>query len=99
MWVVRFNDKQLEVLRALIRSQGELGPSLQGALEALDFARWDELPEAQLPWDEIAAAAGRQGISEADAIWDRSGRRPEPAPAKPPPGESRPRAKAKKRAA
>lgn len=74
MWVVRLNDKELELLRALVGSQAELGPALQGALEALHFARWDELPQAELPWEEIAEAARRQGISEADALWDRCGR-------------------------
>jgi hypothetical protein len=75
MWVVRMTDKQLEVLRALLRSEQHLGPALQGALEGLDLARWDELPEAELPWDEVAEVAERQGISEADVIWDLSGRR------------------------
>ncbi len=75
MWVVRFSDKQLEVLRALLRSEEHLGPALQGALEGLDLARWDELPEAELPWDEIAEVAQRQRCSEADVIWDLSGRR------------------------
>jgi hypothetical protein len=75
MWVVRLTDKQLEVLRALLRSEQHLGPALQGALEGLDLARWDELPEAELPWEEVADAAQRQGISEADVIWDLSGRR------------------------
>jgi hypothetical protein len=75
MWVARLTDKQLEVLRALLRSEEHLGPALQGALEALDLARWDELPEAELPWEEVADAAHRQGISEADVIWDISGRR------------------------
>jgi hypothetical protein len=75
MWVVRLTDKQLEVLRALLRSEQHLGPALQGALEGLDLARWDELPEAELPWDEVAEVARRQGISEADVIWDLSGRR------------------------
>jgi hypothetical protein len=74
MWVVRLSDKQLEVLRALLRSEEHLGPALQGALEALDLARWDDLPEAELPWDEVTATARRQGISEADVIWDLSGR-------------------------
>ena len=68
MWVVRLTDKQLEVLRALLRSEQHLGPALQGALEGLDLARWDELPEAELPWDEVAEVARRQGISEADVI-------------------------------
>ncbi len=75
MWVVRMSDKQLEVLRALLRSEEHLGPALQGALEALDLARFDELPEAALPWDEVAQAASRQGCSEADVIWDLSGRK------------------------
>ena len=75
MWVVRLSDKQLEVLRALLRSEEHLGPALQGALEALDLARWDDLPEAELPWDEVMLVAQRQGISEADVIWDLSGRR------------------------
>ena len=74
MWVVRLSDKQLEVLRALLRAEEHLGPALQGALEALDLARWDDLPEAELPWDEVAAAR-RQQISEADVIWDLSGKR------------------------
>ena len=75
MWVVRLTDKQLEVLRALLRSEEHLGPALKGSIEALDLARWDDLPEAQLPWDEIESAARRQGISEADVIWDISGKR------------------------
>jgi len=75
MWVVRLSDKQLEVLRALLRSDEHLGPALQGALESLDLARWDDLPEAELPWEEIEAAARRQGISPADVIWDLSGKR------------------------
>jgi hypothetical protein len=75
MWVVRLTDKQLEVLRALLRSEQHLGPALQGALEGLDLARWDELPEAELPWEQVAEVARRQGISEADVIWDLSGRR------------------------
>jgi hypothetical protein len=75
MWVVRMSDKQLEVLRALLRSERHLGPALKGAVEALDLARWDDLPEAELPWEEIEVAARRQGISPADVIWDRAGRR------------------------
>lgn len=73
MWVVRLSDKQLEVLRTMLRSEDHLGPALQGATEALDLARWDDLPEAALPWEEVITAARRQGISEADVIWDLSG--------------------------
>jgi hypothetical protein len=74
MWVVRLSDKQLEVLRALLRSEEHLGPALLGVVEALDLARWDDLPEAELPWDEVEARAREQGISPADVIWDLSGR-------------------------
>lgn len=70
MWSLRLSDSQRDALRALIVAQGELGPSLTGALEALDLARWDDLPEAELPWDEVARLARAQGISEADVIWD-----------------------------
>ena len=73
MWVVRLSDKQLEVLRALLRSEEHLGPALKGAVEALDLARWDELPDAELPWEEIETIARRQGISQADVIWDLAG--------------------------
>ena len=96
MWVVRLSDKQLEVVRAVLRSEEHRGPALDGALEALDLARWDELPEAELPWDEVDAIAGRQGISEADVIWDLSGRHAEPAV---PPIRPRAKPKRKKRAA
>ena len=75
MWVVRLTDKQLEVLRAVLRSEEHLGPALRAALEAIELARWDDLPDAQLPWDDVIEAARRQGISEADVIWDLSGKR------------------------
>jgi hypothetical protein len=79
MWVVRLTDKQLEVLKALLRSEEQLGPALQRTLEALELARWDDLPEAALPWSEVAAQARRQGTSEADIVWDLCGRHTEPA--------------------
>jgi hypothetical protein len=63
----------------VLRSEEHRGPALEGALEALDLARWDELPEAQLPWSEIEAEATKQGVSEVEVIWDRSGRHEEPA--------------------
>ncbi len=75
MWVVRMSEKQLEVLRSLLRAEEHLGPALTGALEALDLARWDDLPEAELPWEEIEITARRQGISPADVIWDLAGKR------------------------
>jgi hypothetical protein len=75
MWIVRLTDKQLEVLRAVLRSEKHLGPALRGALEALELARWDELPDAQLPWEDVVEAARRQGISEADVIWDLAGKK------------------------
>ncbi len=74
MWVVRLSDKQLEVLKALARAEGRRGPTLARALESLELARWDELPDARLPWEEVGALAGRQGISEADVVWDLAGK-------------------------
>ena len=70
MWAVKLSDSQRDAVRALIKAQGELGPSLTAALEALDYARWDDLPEAQLPWDRVAELARAQGIAEADVVWD-----------------------------
>jgi hypothetical protein len=75
MWVVRLSEKQLDVLRALLRAEEHLGPALQGTLEALELARWDDLPEAALPWNEVETIARRQNISEADVIWDLAGKR------------------------
>jgi len=74
MWVVRLSDKQLEVLKALVNAEERHGPTLARALESLELARWDELPDAQLPWDEVDDLAGKQGISEADVVWDLAGK-------------------------
>ncbi|HEV2790190.1 MAG TPA: hypothetical protein VGV69_02695 [Solirubrobacterales bacterium] len=70
MWVVRLTDKQLEVLRALLRSEEHLGPALRGSIEALDLARWDDLPDATLPWDRVSELAALQECGEADVVWD-----------------------------
>ena len=72
MWTCRLSDAQRDALAGLIRAQGELGPSLTGALEALELARWDDLPEACLPWDQVERLAQAQGIGEADVVWDLS---------------------------
>ena len=83
MWCARFTDSQLETLKDLIRIQVEIGSELEGALEALELARWDDLPEAQLPWPHVIEQANLQGISEADVVWDMSGRRKEAAVPRP----------------
>ena len=70
MWTVRLTDAQLDNLKLLLGAQGEVGPSLTGALEALELARWDDLPDAELPWGTVAALAALQGIDEADVVWD-----------------------------
>jgi hypothetical protein len=70
MWCVKLSDSQRDAVRALISAQGEIGPSLTGALEALDYARWDDLPDAELPWEGVARLAKAQGIGEADVVWD-----------------------------
>ena len=73
MWVIRLTDKQLEVLRALLALRGASRAGAARALEAIELARWDELPDAQLPWDEVSELAAEQGISEADVVWDLAG--------------------------
>ena len=79
MWCVKLSDSQRDALRALARERQECGPALTAALEALELARWDDLPEATLPWERVADLAERQGIGEADVVWDLSARVP-PAP-------------------
>ena len=75
MWTVRLTDAQRDALKQLLAAQGEVGPSLEGAIEALDLARWDDLPDAELPWEAVAALAALQGIDEADVVWDLAARR------------------------
>ena len=70
MWTVRLTDAQRDALQLLLAAQGEVGPSLSGALEALELARWDDLPDAELPWEDVAMLAALQGIDEADVVWD-----------------------------
>ena len=70
MWSIRLTDSQRDALSLLLEAQGEVGPSLAASREALDLARWDDLPEAQLPWDRVSELAGLQGCSEADVVWD-----------------------------
>jgi hypothetical protein len=77
VWSARFTESQLETLKDLIRIQGEIGSDLEGALEAMELARWDDLPDAELPWAHVSQQAELQGISEADVIWDMSGRKKE----------------------
>jgi len=78
MWSVRLTDSQRNALRELLRDQPKLKASLQGALENMDFARWDDLPEAALPWESVSELASAQGIGEADVVWDMAaGRRPQ----------------------
>ena len=74
MWIVKLTDKHLEVLKAMLGAEERLGPALTGALEALDLARWDDLPDARLPWSEVADEARRQHVSEADVVWDMAGK-------------------------
>jgi hypothetical protein len=70
VWSIKLTDAQREALRLLIQAQGEVGPSLSGALESLELARWDDLPEAELPWERVSELARVQGIGEADVVWD-----------------------------
>ena len=75
MWVVRLTEKQLEVLRAVLRSEEHLGPALRGVARGARARPLGRPPDAQLPWEDVIEAARRQGISEADVIWDLSGKK------------------------
>jgi hypothetical protein len=74
MWCVKLSDSQRDALRALVREQPDASAALIAALEALEFARWDDLPEATLPWDRVTELAQQQGIGEADVVWDLTAR-------------------------
>jgi hypothetical protein len=77
MWSVKLSDDQREAICLLIKAQGESYDSdLRDALRALELARWDDLPEAQLPWDRVQELASAQGIDEADVVWDLAGGMP-----------------------
>jgi len=70
MWCVKLSDSQRDALIALVKSQCEPGQAVNAVLEALTLARWDDLPEATLPWESVAELARAQGIGEADVVWD-----------------------------
>ncbi len=70
MWTVRLSDAQRDALTAFVEQEGGAGPALGGALEALELARWDELPDASLPWARVRELAVAQGLPEADVVWD-----------------------------
>jgi hypothetical protein len=70
MWCVRLSDAGRDAVRELIRSQPEPGPALTAVLEALELSRWDDLPEASLPWERVSELAAAQKIDEADVVWD-----------------------------
>jgi hypothetical protein len=77
MWSVKLSDDQREALCVMVKAQGESYDSdLRDALRALELARWDDLPEAQLPWDRVEELASAQGIDEADVVWDLAGGMP-----------------------
>jgi hypothetical protein len=88
MWCMRLSDSQRDALRDLIKEQEEAGSALSAALEALDYARWDDLPDATLPWDRVTELASAQNIGEADVVWDLAAgmpsARPKPKPRKRP---------------
>ena len=70
MWCVKLSDSQRDALRLLINAQSETGTALEGVLEAMELARWDDLPDASQPWERVSQLACAQGIGEADVVWD-----------------------------
>ena len=69
MWCVKLSDSQREALKALVAAESD-DASVAGVLDSLELARWDELPDAELPWDSVVKLAAAQGIGEADVVWD-----------------------------
>ena len=96
MWCLRLSDSQRDALSDLIKEQEEPGTALTGVLEALDYSRWDELPDATLPWDRVAELAAAQDIGEADVVWDLAAGMPATGKPKPQP-RKRPAKKAPRR--
>ena len=86
MWCVRLSDSQRDALRELVEEQdrGSVSDSLRAAYEALELARWDDLPDASLPWERVADLARAQEIGEADVVWDLTGGVPAQPKRKPP---------------
>ena len=83
MWCVRLSDAGRDALRELISAQDKPGAALTAILESLELARWDDLPEASLPWERVAELAAAQNIDEADVVWDlAAGMAPKSAPPK-----------------
>jgi hypothetical protein len=83
MWCVRLSDAGRDALRELIAAQSEPSPALTAILEALELSRWDDLPEASLPWERVSELAAAQKIDEADVVWDlAAGMPPKGAPAR-----------------
>jgi len=77
MWSVKLSDDQREAICVMIKAQGESYDSdLRDALRSLELARWDDLPDAELPWDRVEELADQQGIDEADVVWDLTGGMP-----------------------
>ena len=74
MWVVRLSDKQLEVLRALLRSEEHLGPALKGRSRHSTWPAGTTCPKPSSPGRRSRRQPGRQGCSPADVIWDRAGK-------------------------
>ena len=84
MWTVRLTDAQRDALTAIVEQQERPGPALCGALEAMELARWDDLPDASLPWERVRELAVEQGIPEADVVWDLACGMPAGPPGRPP---------------
>ena len=73
MWSLRLTEAQRTALIELLAEQEDGDEVLAAALEEIEYARWDDLPDAELPWERVEDLASRQGISEADVVWDLCG--------------------------
>ncbi len=74
MWEIQLTDDELHMLRSLVRAERFLGPGLSDALDALEQARWTDLPEPILDWERVGDLADVLGITEAEAFADLASR-------------------------
>ena len=79
MWVVRLSDKQLEVVRAVLRSEEHRGRRSRERSRRSTWPAGTTSPRPSCPGARWRRRPSKQGVSEADVIWDRCGRHEEPA--------------------
>ena len=62
----------------MLRSEEHLGPALRGRSRRSSWRAGTSCPMRSCPGQSVADEARRQGVSEAEVVWDLCGRHPEP---------------------